>query len=81
MQGHVRPFLIPSEVILSPKMDWLAWQGGDRTAVDQGEGPWPDLPAAAQIFSVKVNGLTAENAAWLVEESEDHPEPDGQSSR
>jgi uncharacterized protein (DUF427 family) len=69
--GQIPVYYFPREDV---QMDWLAAQESDGSAVDQGEGPWPDMPTEAQIFNVKVNGMTAENAAWLVEESEDHPE-------
>ena len=42
---------------------------------EQGEGPWPEPPAEAQVYNVKVGEAVAENAAWkLPAAPEQHPE-------
>jgi uncharacterized protein (DUF427 family) len=50
---------------------------GDEDVAEQGEGPWPDPPREKRVFTVRAGDAVAENAAWQVEESSEHPELEG----
>lgn len=49
--------------------------GGEVT--EQGEGPWPDPPREKRVYTVRAGDEVAENAAWQVEASSEHPELEG----
>lgn len=65
-QGQLPVYYFPERDV---RMDWLQLAGLDSQVAEQGEGPWPDPPEDAQIFSVVANGSMADNAAWQVRQS------------
>ena len=69
--GQIPIYYFPKEDV---QMAWLEPQGSNKQVAQQGEGPWPDPPQQRQVYTIRVNGGVAENAAWLVEEAADHPE-------
>lgn len=71
-QGQLPVYYFPSEDV---QMDLLQPAEPGSGVTEQGEGPWPDPPQEAQVYSVRVDDTVAENAAWQVgERPEEHPE-------
>jgi uncharacterized protein (DUF427 family) len=70
--GQIPIYYFPSADV---HMEWLEAAGPGARPAAQGEGPWPEPPAGAQVYSVRVGDKVAENAAWQTPETEStHPE-------
>lgn len=69
--GQIPIYYFPREDV---NLEWLVEAEADEEVAEQGEGPWPDPPSQKKVFTVRVNGAVAKNAAWLVEESSAHPQ-------
>jgi uncharacterized protein (DUF427 family) len=70
--GQLAVYYFPSQDV---RMEWLKPAAQGSLVTEQGEGPWPDPPQPAKIYTVYVGDAVAENAAWHVEEpTAAHPE-------
>ncbi|MCZ7569736.1 MAG: DUF427 domain-containing protein [Ardenticatenaceae bacterium] len=71
-QGHLPVYYFPTEDV---HMEWLRAAQPGTQVTEQGEGPWPDPPPEAQVYTVQVRDCIAANAAWRLEKTPaTHPE-------
>lgn len=70
-QGRIAVYYFPAADVRVEKLE--AAPPGSEVA-GQGEGPWPEPPQGAKIFTVRAGRAVAENAAWQVQEP-----PEGQA--
>jgi uncharacterized protein (DUF427 family) len=70
--GQIPVYYFPVDDV---RMEWLEAAGPDSRPAPQGEGPWLEPPTGARLYSVRVNGQVAQNAAWQPDEQlVPHPE-------
>ncbi|MCB8987806.1 MAG: DUF427 domain-containing protein [Ardenticatenaceae bacterium] len=69
--GQIAIYYFPAADV---HMEYLEQVASDAPVADLGEGPWPDPPKQKNVYTVRVNGEVAKNAAWQVQHSEAHPE-------
>jgi uncharacterized protein (DUF427 family) len=62
--GQIPVYYFPRQDV---RMEWLQPAPAGSQVSKQGEGPWPDPPEGAKIYTIQVGEKTADNAAWHVE--------------
>lgn len=71
-QGRLPVYYFPPADVAR---DRLHEEPAGTEVTEQGEGPWPDPPAGATVYTIRAGAAVAANSAWMVpEEPAAHPE-------
>lgn len=72
-QGQLPIYYFPTSDV---QMELLESVAADEVS-EQGEGPWPEPPQSKQVYTVRVGETLAQNGAWQVKDSGEHPQLEG----